>query len=150
MENWKTQYDEGQFLMDEIDFFKNDKQEFLVSILWDEDREVESVTDKEIEDHFYSDCYLYEIHREQFLNDMNEEFMDYIDDEVYVEGKNMGWRNRTGYKEFTLERGEDIFYKIIPECDLTYYIEKVKEKEYQVKISHHDSPMGEHYTIKIK
>ena len=56
MENWKTQYDESQFLMDEIDFFKNDKQEFLVSILWDEDRKVESVTDKEIEDHFYNDC----------------------------------------------------------------------------------------------
>ena len=93
---------------------------------------------------------MYEIHREQFLNDMNEEFMDYVDEEVFVEGKNMGWRNRTGYKEFTLERGEDIFYKIIPDCDLIYSIEKVKEKEYQVKISHHDSPMGEHYTIKIK
>ena len=150
MENWKTQYDESQFLMDEIEFFKNDKQEFLVSILWDEDREVKSVSDKEIEEHFYNDCYLYEIHREQFLNDMNEEFMDYIDDEVYIEGRNMGWRNRTGYKEFTLERGEDIFYKIIPDCDLIYSIEKVKEKEYQVRISHHDSPMGEHYTIKIK
>ena len=150
MENWKTQYNESEFLQSEIDFFKENKQEFLVSILWDEDREVESITDEEIEDHFYSDCYLYETHREQFLDDMNEEFMDYVDCEVHVEGRNMGWRNRTGYKEFTLERGEDMFYKIIPNCDLTYEIEKVKDKEYKVKISHHDSPMGEHYTIKIK
>ena len=150
MENWKTQYNESEFLQSEIDFFKENKQEFLVSILWEEDREVESVTDKEIEDHFYNDEYLYETHREQFLYDMNEEFMDYVDYEVYVEGRNMGWRNLTGWKEFTLERGEDIFYKIIPNCDLTYEIEKVKEKEYHVKISHHDSPMGEHYTIKIK
>tara|TARA_R100001509_G_C4779533_1_gene185864 strand:- start:18 stop:470 length:453 start_codon:yes stop_codon:yes gene_type:complete len=150
MENWKTQYDESEFLQSEIDFFKNNKQEFLVSILWDEDREVESITDEEIEDHFYNDEYLYETHSEQFLYDLNEEFMDYVDCEVHVEGRNMGWRNRTGYKEFTLERGEDVFYKIIPNCHLTYYIEKVKEKEYHVKISHHDSPMGEHYTIQIK
>tara|TARA_R110000751_G_C13558664_1_gene457189 strand:+ start:57 stop:509 length:453 start_codon:yes stop_codon:yes gene_type:complete len=150
MENWKTQYDESQFLTDEIEFFKENKQEFLVSILWDEDRKVESVNKKEIEDHFYNDIYVFEIHKEQFLNDMNEEFMDYIDEEVFVEGKNMGWNNRTGHKQFTLRRGEDMFYQIIPECDLTYKIEKIKEREYKVKISHHDSPMGEHYTIKIK
>ena len=42
MENWKTQYDESQFMWDEIDFFKENKQEFLVSILWDEDRDVGS------------------------------------------------------------------------------------------------------------
>ena len=62
----------------------------------------------------------------------------------------MGWRNLTGYKEFILERGEDIFYKIIPDCDLTYEIKKVKEKEYEVRIAHHDSPTGEYYNIKIK
>lgn len=150
MENWKTQYDESEFLQNEIDFFKENKQEFAVSILWDEDREVESITDKEIEDHFYNDEYLWETHKEQFLYDLNEEFMEYVDCDVYVEGKNMGWRNLTGWKEFTLERGEDMFYKLIPDCDLTYKIEKVKEKEYKVRISHHDSPMGEYYNIKIK
>ena len=150
MEKWTTQYDESQFMWDEIDFFKENKREFIESILWDENRDVETLTDKEIEDHFYNDCYVYETHREQFLYDLNEEFMDYVDCEIHVEGRNMGWRNRTGYKEFTLKRGEDIFYQIVPECDLTYYIEKVKEKEYEVKIFHHDSPMGENYTIKIK
>lgn len=150
MENWTTQYDKSQFMWDEIEFFQQDKQEFAVSILNDEDRNPLTITKDEIEDYFLNDVYLYERHLEQFLYDMNEEFMDYVDCEVYVEGKNMGWRNLTGWKEFTLERGEDIFYKIIPDCDLTYYIEKVKEKEYKVKISHHDSPMGEYYNIKIK
>ena len=150
MEKWKTQYDESQFLMDEIDFFKNDKQEFLISKLWDEDRKVESVTDKEIEEYFYNDAYLHEIHKEQFLYDLNDEFMDYVDEEVFVEGRNMGWNNKTGYKQFTLRRGEDMFYKIAPECDSTYHIEKVKDREYEVRIAHHDSPMGEMYNIKIK
>ena len=150
LNNWTTQYNEFEFIQSEIDFFKNNKQEFLVSILWDEDREVESVTDKEIEDYFYNDEYLYITHRDQFLYDLNDEFMDFVDCEVCVEGKNMGWRNRTGYKEFTLTKGEDIFYKIAPKCDLTFKIEKIKEKEYQARISHHDSPMGEYYNIKIK
>ena len=150
MKKWKTQYDESQFLMDEIDFFKNDKQEFAVSILWDEERDVKSITDKEVEEHFYNDAYHHEIHKEQFLYDLNEEFMEYVDEEVFVEGRNMGWRNRNGHKQFTLRRGEDMFYKIAPECDLTYKIEKVKDREYKVRISHHDSPTGEFYTIKIK
>jgi len=150
MENWRTQYDEGQFLMDEIEFFQKDKQEFAVSILNDEDRDPLTITKDEIEDHFYNDIHVFEIHKEQFLYDLNDEFMEYVDEEVFVEGRNMGWRNRTGHKQFTLRRGEDMFYKIAPECDLTYKIEKVKDREYKVRISHHDSPTGEFYTIKIK
>ena len=150
MENWNTYYDESKFIEEEIAWFQQNKQEFLVSKLWDEDRKVESVTDKEIEDHFYNDHYICQDHFERFIYILNEEFMDYVDDKVSVEGTNMGWRNRTGYKEFTLKRGEDIFRQIAPECDLTFHIEKVKEKEYEAKIFHHDSPMGETYKIKIK
>jgi|TARA_Y100000401_G_C8298907_1_gene212909 hypothetical protein len=150
MENWKTQYDVSEFLQNEIDFFKENKQEFLVGILWDEDREVESVTDKEVEEHFENDYYIVQDHWEFFREDLEEEFRKHIGKTIYVEGRNMGWRNRSGYKEFTLNKGEDIFREIAPECDLTYYITKEKEGEYEVKISHHDSPMGEHYTIKIK
>ena len=56
LKNWTTQYNESEFIESEIDFFKNNKQEFLVSILWDEEREVESVNDKEIEDHVEDTC----------------------------------------------------------------------------------------------
>ena len=89
MENWKTQYNESEFLQSEIDFFQNNKEEFCESILWEEDRDPLTITKDEIEDHFYNDMYLYERHSEQFLYDLNEEFMDYVDCEVHVEGKNM-------------------------------------------------------------
>ena len=42
MENWNTYYDESKFIEEEIAWFQQNKQEFLVSILWDEDRKVES------------------------------------------------------------------------------------------------------------
>tara|TARA_R110002012_G_scaffold272651_1_gene458267 strand:- start:772 stop:1236 length:465 start_codon:yes stop_codon:yes gene_type:complete len=147
---WETFYDVYAFTQNEIDFFKRDKQEFLVSILGDEERETESVTDKEIEEHFENDYYIGENHFEFFREDLEEEFRQHIGKIIYVEGRNIGWRNRSGYKEFELIKGEDIFKEIAPECDLTYKIKKVKEKEYEVRISHHDSPMGEHYNIKIK
>jgi len=147
---WETFYDVNAHIQNEIDFFKRDKQEFLVSILWDEDRDAESVTDKEIEEHFYSDYYIGQYHFDYFREDLEEEFRQHIGKTIYVEGTNMGWRNRTGHKEFELINYEDIFYQIVPECDLTYYIRKIKENEYEVNISHHDSPMGEYYTIKIK
>jgi len=150
MENWKAQYNESEFLTSEIEFFQQDKQEFAVSILNDEDRDPLTIPKDEIEEYFYNDIYVFEKHKEQFLYDLNDEFMDYVDEEVFVEGKNMGWNNRTGHKQFTLRRGEDMFYKIAPECDLTYKIEKVKDREYNIRLSHHDSPMGEYYTIKIK
>ena len=147
---WETFYDVYAHMQNEIEFFQNDKQEFLVSILWDEEREVESVTDEEIKEHFENDYYIGDYHFEYFREDLEEEFRQHIGKTIYVEGRNMGWRNRSGHKEFTLNRGEDIFREIAPECDLTYYITKEKEGEYEVRISHHDSPMGEFYKLKIK
>jgi hypothetical protein len=147
---WETFYDVYAYMENEIDFFKRDKQEFLVSKLGDEERETESVTDKEIEDYFENDYYIAYYHFEYFRDDLEEEFKQHIGKTIYVEGRNMGWRNRTGHKEFELTKGEDIFREIAPECDLTYYITKEKEGEYEVRISHHDSPMGEFYKLKIK
>ena len=147
---WETFYDVNAYIENEIDFFKRDKQEFLVSILGDEERETESVTDKEIEEHFENDYYIGQYHFEYFTDDLQEEFRQHIGKTMYVEGKNIGWRNRTGRKEFELKKGEDIFREIAPECDLSYSIRKRKENEYEINISHHDSPMGEYYKLKIK
>ena len=147
---WETFYDVFAYTQNEIEFFQRDKQEFLVSKLCEEERETERVTDKDIEEYFENDYYIGEYHFEYFREDLEEEFRKHIGKTIYVEGKNMGWRNRTGYKEFELTKGEDIFREIAPECDLTYYIEKTKENEYEVRISHHDSPMGEYYNLKIK
>tara|TARA_R100000742_G_C4264776_1_gene82724 strand:+ start:703 stop:1167 length:465 start_codon:yes stop_codon:yes gene_type:complete len=147
---WETFYDVSAYIQNEIDFFQRDKQEFLVSKLWDEDRKPSDVTDEEIEKHFEDDVWISEQHWDYFKEDLEEEFNKHIGKTIYVEGRNMGWRNRTGHKEFVLTKGEEIFNEIAPECELTYYITKEKEGEYEVRVSHHDSPMGENYTIKIK
>ena len=145
-----AQYDVSDYIYNQIEFFKNDKQEFLVSILWNEEREPESVTDKEIEEHFYNDVWIGEQHHEDFTFELEEEFTKYIGKDVYVEGRKMGWANRNGEKFFTINKPIDLYKEIAPNCDLTYKMEKVKEGEYEVRISHHDSPMGEYYNIKIK
>ena len=145
-----AEYDVGNYISNQIEFFQKDKQEFLVSILADEEREPESLSDKEIEEHFYNDYYIGELHWEDFTYQLEEEFKQHIGKDVYVEGRNMGWRNRTGHKEFTINETIDVFREIAPECDLTYKMEKVKDGEYEVRISHHDSPMGEYYNLKIK
>ena len=145
-----AEYDVSNYISNQIEFFQNDKQEFCVSILWDEEKNPESVSDKEIEEHFYNDYYIGELHWEDFQYMLEEEFTQHIGKDVYVEGRNMGWRNRTGHKEFTINDTIDVFREIAPECDLTYKMEKVKDGEYEVRISHHDSPMGEYYKLKIK
>ena len=145
-----AEYDVGEYISNEIEFFKKDKQEFCVSILWDEEREPESITDEEIKDYFWQDEYIGERHWEDFQYMLEEEFTQHIGKDVYVEGRNMGWRNLSGEKTFTINETIDMFREIAPECDLTYKMEKVKEGEYEVRIAHHDSPMGEYYNLKIK
>ena len=146
---WKTYYDVSEYIQKQIEYFERDKQEFLVSILWDEERKPSDVTDKEIEDHFYNDVWIGEQHYENFYYDLEEEFTKHIGKKAYVEGRKMGWRNLNGEKYFTIKKPIDMFREIAPNCDLTYKMEKVKEGEYEVRISHHDSPMGEYYNIKI-
>ena len=145
-----AEYDVSDYIYNQIKYFKNDKQEFLVSKLWNEERDVSSVTDKEIEEHFYDDVWIGEEHYEDFLYQLEEEFTKHIGKDVYVEGRKMGWKNLNGEKFFTINKPIDMFKEIAPECDLTYKMEKVKEGEYEVRIAHHDSPTGEYYNIKIK
>ena len=145
-----AEYDVSNYISNQIEFFQKDKQEFCVSILWDEEREPESITDEEISEHFWGDYYIGEMHWEDFQCMLEEEFTQHIGKDVYVEGSNMGWRNLSGEKTFTINKTIDVFREIAPECDLTYKMEKVKEGEYEVRIAHHDSPMGEYYNLKIK
>lgn len=60
--------------------------------------------------------------------------------------KNMGWRNLQGSKVFESENGKDFLRNISPNCDCTYYIRKYY-KGFKIRISHHDSPMGETHIV---
>jgi len=145
-----AEYDVANQVSQDIEFFQRNKREYQDNYCCDDDdRELELITDEEIEKFFWED-YDRVIYWEDLEMNLEIEFNQHIGKEVYVEGKNMGWRNRSGEKTFTLNETMDMFHKIVPECDLTYSMEKVKDKEYEVRISHHDSPMGEYYNIKIK
>ena len=119
-------------------------------MLWDEERDVKDVTDEEIENYFYDDPFLHDEHWEDFKYMLEEEFEQHIGKEVRVEGTNMGWRNLNGHKEFTINKPIDVFSEIAPQCDLTFRIEGLGNNKYAIRISHHDSPMGEYYELTIK
>tara|TARA_R100000995_G_C3471450_1_gene118535 strand:+ start:216 stop:683 length:468 start_codon:yes stop_codon:yes gene_type:complete len=149
-EKFVAEYDFSDYLYNQIDYFKEDKQEFLVSILCDEERDVKDVTDEEIERHFYNDPFLHDEHWEDFTYMLEEEFTQHIGEEVIVEGTNMGWRNLNGHKEFIINKPIDVFSEISPQCDLTFRIEGLGNNKYVIRISHHDSPTGEYYELTIK
>ena len=139
-------------LSSQIEYFQKNKGEYQENFTNGfDDRSLDLITDKEIQDYFFSaDSEEHHYHWEDFLYDLEEEFSQYIGKVVSVEGRNMGWNNKTGYKTFQIESTEDIFRQIAPECDLTFSIDKVDNKEYEGVIAHHDSPMGENYNLKIK
>jgi len=148
--HWNTYYDVNEYIHKEIEYFTNNKQEYLVSILMDEERDPSEVTDAEIEHHFLYDQYLPQYHFEYFQEDIQEEFGKYEGKaRVEVYGYNMGWRNRTGHKIYDLNNAFDIYREIAPDCDLIFKIKKVSPEHYEATIYHHDSPTGERYDIVI-
>jgi hypothetical protein len=63
------------------------------------------------------------------------------------DAKNMGWRNRTGYKKFKAADGLELIRAISPDTDCYYTFYKYYNG-FKVRLSHHDAPMGEYHTIK--
>ena len=113
-------FDENRYWNESLDFFLNNKQEFAVSILMDEDREPNTITNEEVQEELEADLYFFEMHNDQFRCDIEEEFNQHINKEIYVTGTNIGWRNRTGQKTFVLEKPIDIFTEIAPQCQLSF------------------------------
>jgi hypothetical protein len=145
-----AEYDVANQVSQDIEFFQRNKREYQDNYCCDDDdRELELITDEEIEKFFWED-YDRIIYWEDLEMNLEIEFNQHIGKEVYVEGKNMGWRNRSGEKTFTLNETMDMFHKIVPECDLTYLMKRGDNGEYELRIATHDSPMGEMYNIKIK
>ena len=114
-QGFNTFYDVNEYIHQEIEYFKSNKEEYLVSILMDEERDPSEVTEGEIEHHFLYDQYLSQYHFEYFKDDIEQEFEKYVGKrEVKVTGTNIGWRNRSGYKTFDLNNAFDIFEEIAP------------------------------------
>jgi len=116
--------------------------------------EISEITKDIVEECVYMDDWIMpEDHYRDFENDMDY-FHKYVGKEVFIEGRNMGWQNRSGDGTITLSESMDLFNDITPKAtDFTYYIYKLSsdsDNVYRVTISHHDSPTGESYTITFK
>ena len=93
----------------------------------------------------YSDEYEFD----DFTYDIDEHFSKYLEKQVYVEGKNLTWKNLIGTKTFTLVDVHKVWRELVPSnTDYSFKIETTdKDNVYQARCSHHDSPAGETFTI---
>lgn len=86
----------------------------------------------------------YDIHEElnQLLNEYDGKFW-------HIEGSNMGWRKRSGEKFAKIEDGQDFISKILPNTECSFFITKNEDNTLTMVNYHHDSPMGENYTLTL-
>ena len=61
------------------------------------------------------DPYADEFEFEDFTFDIDEHFSKHLEKQVYVEGKNLTWRNLTGTKTFTLNKTRQIWQELTPD-----------------------------------
>jgi hypothetical protein len=64
----------------------------------------------------------------------------------YVEGSNLGWRQRSGYKGFRSDNGQAFLHQLLPQTECTFKIEQEGNTIY-ITNYHHDAPTGEFYTV---
>jgi len=92
-----------------------------------------------------------DLHWNDFLTNLREEFQSQVGKEVHATVEKMGYDKKLGEKTFTLEKTKDVFDEIIPDTQhLSYYLYKMDYNKYVVRVFHHDSPMGETYKLTIQ
>ena len=96
--------------------------------------------------------YAEEFEFDDFRCDIDGYFSKHLEKQVYVEGKDLTWRNLTGTKTFTLNKTSQIWKELVPDnTDFSFRIETTdNENVYQARCSHHDCPMGENFKIFIR
>ena len=143
-------YDISRYIESQIDYYVKEKDWFKETYYTFNDIDIKDITYEQIENTVWEDSMLYEIHYENLIEDINWEFKNKEGMLVKVEGSNMTWRNLKGTKEFILNEPTDILNEIIPtNTDYCFYLDKINDNEYEVVLSHHDSPTGEYYNIKL-
>ena len=66
---------------------------------------------------------------------------------VTITGRNIGWRNLTGTLDaFYNGDAQEFCEEFLPNCDRIEYWEFYEDR-IEIRVSHHDSPTGEFYTI---
>jgi hypothetical protein len=102
----------------------------------------DEITDESIEEFFNDNVeeqsYEQEMHHDDFKISVNEEFRKYIGARCKVHSNNFGWDNDSIHQEFTLEKTDDLIWKVLPETELDCSIYRVKDREYRYDVAHHD------------
>jgi hypothetical protein len=111
------------------------------------DRKIEDELEELLRDYFNSDTDM-EVHLEDFYNGVDEKMKALGNTgKWHAEGRNMGWRNRSGEKNFKADDAKELMQKILPDTDTHVYVYDA-EGGMDMTVYHHDSPTGEFYTVK--
>jgi len=96
--------------------------------------------------------YADEFEFEDFTFEIDDYFTKHLNKEVFIESKNLTWRNLKGTKTFTLIDVHQVWRELVPQnTDYSFVIEDTNKKNiYQARCSHHDCPTGEKFTITFK
>lgn len=136
--NLLCSYDEYEIAKDEIEYRKNNKEEFD----W-----IQDFTDEQIEQSVYEDYDLFQINFEDVIDTLTTWINSKNTNNFKATVSNFGWQHQSGYTEFQAVTGQELLQKVLPATDCTFYVYKwyngLKIVNY-----HHDAPTGETYIIK--
>ena len=141
MEILNTDY--TKYVDKEIKWYKNHRDCFVSDFNLDDDDTHDSIIENLIHFRYVeADDYYYK----EFIEDNNakleDEFSKYIGKRLNAKGINLDWRHSSGEASFILEDVKDIEYKLLPNCDKHFSIDKVDDNRYLLKCFHHDCPTG--------
>jgi len=154
-----AEYDVSEFTDSHIKYYLQDPYEFIeryqfykLDDLTVGDLKEKEVTEEIVQEIVWRDEHLPSDAYEQFEYDMSY-FDKYSGETFSIIGSNMGWQNRTGQKDVEVSDGMDLFEAIRVDSDLNFRIWRESDDApgvYHARMSHHDSPMGEHYELTLK
>ena len=86
-----------------------------------------------------------QLYWEDFVYDIRALIKKMQTTKFFAYGLSLTWRNVGGYTEFETDDAETLISKLAPQnTDFTMTIKPTRQRQvYEVRISHHDKPMGE-------
>lgn len=143
-------YDMHAYSESQINYYAKEKDWFKETYHTFSDIDTNEISYEDIEKAVWEDELLGVIHYENLVEDLHHEFKDKKGMRVLIKGSNMTWRNLEGTKAFYLKDPMDIWDQIVPKnTEVTFNLFKTSENEYEIEMSHHDSPTGEYYNLKL-
>lgn len=138
-------WDEEQSITDEVEHRMGNKEEYNISF---------TATEDDVRQQVYSEdlTYLWDdlsdaLTEEMVIIKMGQDNLVYNPYWIVaVEG--FGWRNLSGIKIVRAITGEALLGSILPNTNNMFKIFKPSKKRLKIQNFHHDSPMGEWYSIR--